>query len=44
MKPYSWSLSDIIEQRLFKFLFSEEDIYEPNFGGLVGELEEWLTE
>ena len=41
--PYSWSLSDIIEQRLFKFLFSEEDVYEPNFGGLVGELEEWLT-
>jgi uncharacterized protein len=40
---YSWSLSDIIEQRLFKFLFSEEDVYEPNFGGLVGELEEWLT-
>ena len=43
VKPYSWSLSDIIEQRLFKFLFSEEDVYEPNFGGLVGELEEWLT-
>ncbi len=42
-KPYSWSLSDIIEQRLFRFLFSEEDVYEPNFGGLVGELEEWLT-
>jgi DNA helicase HerA-like ATPase len=41
--PYSWSLSDIIEQRLFKFLFSEEDVYEPNFGGLVGEMEEWLT-
>ena len=37
MKPYSWSLADIIEQRLFKFLFSEEDIYDPNFGGLVGE-------
>jgi uncharacterized protein len=43
VKPYSWSLSDIIEQRLFKFLFSEEDVYEPNFGGLVGELEESLT-
>lgn len=37
------SLSDIIEQRLFKFLFSEEDVYEPNFGALVGEVEEWLT-
>jgi DNA helicase HerA-like ATPase len=43
VKPYSWSLSDIIEQRLFRFLFSEEDVYEPNFGGLVGELEELLT-
>jgi DNA helicase HerA-like ATPase len=43
VKAYSWSLADIIEQRLFKFLFSEEDVYEPNFGGLVGELEEWLT-
>jgi hypothetical protein len=43
VRPYSWSLSDIIEQRLFPFLFSEEDIYEPNFGGLVGQLEEWLT-
>src|SRR5262249_41469327 len=43
VKPYSWSLADVIERRLFKFLFSEEDVYEPNFGGLVGELEEWLT-
>jgi hypothetical protein len=41
---YSWSLSDIIEHRLFKFLFSEEDIYDANFGGLVGELEERLTD
>jgi uncharacterized protein len=43
VKPYSWSLSDIIENRLLKFLFSEEDIYDANFGGLVGEVEEWLT-
>jgi hypothetical protein len=43
VKPYSWSLSDIIEQRLFTFLFAEEDVYEPNFGGLVGEVEEDLT-
>jgi hypothetical protein len=41
---YSWALSDIIEHRLFKFLFSEEDIYDANFGGLVGELEERLTD
>jgi DNA helicase HerA-like ATPase len=43
VKPYSWSLSDIIENRLFRFLFSEADIYDANFGGLVGELEDWLT-
>jgi DNA helicase HerA-like ATPase len=43
VQPYSWSLSDIIEQRLFRFLFSETDIYDANFGGLVGELEDWLT-
>lgn len=43
VKPYSWSLADIIEQRLFKFLFSEEDVYDANFGGLVGELDEALT-
>lgn len=43
VKQYSWSLSDVIEQRLFKFLFAEEDIYDANFGGLVGELEEKLT-
>ncbi|MBA4190603.1 MAG: ATP-binding protein [Planctomycetaceae bacterium] len=43
VKGYSWSLSDVIEQRLFKFLFAEEDIYDANFGGLVGELEESLT-
>jgi hypothetical protein len=43
VRPYSWSLSDIIEQRLFRFLFSETDIYDANFGGLVGELEDWLT-
>lgn len=41
--PYSWSLSDIIEHRLFRFLFSEDDIYDTNFGGLVGEMEEFLT-
>jgi DNA helicase HerA-like ATPase len=43
VRPYSWSLSDIIEHRLFRFLFSEDDIYDANFGGLVGEVEDWLT-
>jgi hypothetical protein len=43
VKPYSWSLSDVIKHQLFRFLFSEDDIYDANFGGLVGELEDWLT-
>lgn len=43
VKPYSWSLADIIEQGLFKFLFAEEEIGTANLGGLVGEVEEWLT-
>ncbi len=43
VKPYSWSLSNIIENGLFKFLFSEEEIGTANLGGLVGEVEEWLT-
>lgn len=43
VKPYSWSLSDVIKHGLFRFLFSEDDIYDANFGGLVGEVEDWLT-
>lgn len=43
VQPYSWSLADIIADGLFRFLFSDEDVYDPNFGGLVGEVEEWLT-
>jgi DNA helicase HerA-like ATPase len=43
IKAFSWSLSDIIEQGLFEFLFSDDDVYEPNFGGLVGDVQEWLT-
>lgn len=43
VKPYSWSLSDIIERRLFSFLFAEEELGTANLGGLVGEIEEWLT-
>ena len=43
VKPYSWSLSDIIEQGLFKYLFAADDLSTANLGGLVGEVEEWLT-
>lgn len=43
VQPFSWSLADVIERGLFKFLFAEEDIQTANLGGLVGEVEEWLT-
>jgi DNA helicase HerA-like ATPase len=43
VRPYSWSLADIIEQGLFQYLFAEDDIDDPNFGGLVMAVEEWLT-
>jgi hypothetical protein len=43
VEPYSWSLSDIIAHGLFKFLFSEDDINTANLGGLVSDVEDWLT-
>ena len=43
VKPYSWALSDVIEMGLFKYLFSEDDIGTANLGGLVNDVEEWLT-
>ncbi len=43
VKPYSWSLSDIIEGGLFKYLFAWDDLNSANLGGLVSEVEEWLT-
>lgn len=43
VKAYSWSLSDIIEGGLFKFLFAEDDLQSANLGGLVNDVEEWLT-
>lgn len=44
VSPYSWSLSNIIEQGLFKYLFSESDKTSVNLGGLVADVEEWLTD
>ncbi len=43
VKPYSWSLSDIVEGCLFKYLFAGDDLNSANLGGLVSEVEEWLT-
>ncbi|CAN5400145.1 ATP-binding protein [soil metagenome] len=44
VKPYSWSLADVIAHGLFRFLFADDAIYDPNFGGYVDELEEFLTD
>jgi hypothetical protein len=41
---YSWGLADVIEQGLFRFLFADDDLGSPNFGALVGAIEERLTE
>ncbi|MFL5339964.1 MAG: ATP-binding protein [Gemmataceae bacterium] len=44
VKPYSWSLKDVIEAGLFTYLFAEEDVYDANFGALVMDLENHLTD
>ncbi|HEY7427113.1 MAG TPA: ATP-binding protein, partial [Gemmataceae bacterium] len=44
VEAYSWGLADVIEQRLFRFLFADEDIGNPNFSALVGAIEERLTD
>jgi hypothetical protein len=43
VKPYSWSLSDVIERGLFPYLFAETDANDANFGALALDLENWLT-
>lgn len=43
VQPYSWALKDVIEHELFRFLFAEDELGGANLGGLVGEVEEWLT-
>jgi len=40
---YSWGLADIIELGLFRYLFADDDLGSPNFGTLVGAIEERLT-
>lgn len=44
VEAYSWGLADVIEQRLFRFLFADEDIGNANFGALVGGIEDRLTD
>ena len=43
VRPYSWSLSDIISNGLFSYLFAEVDANDVNFGSLVLDIESWLT-
>jgi DNA helicase HerA-like ATPase len=43
IKKYSWSLSDVIEQGIFRFLFAEVDSQNENFIGLVSHVESHLT-
>jgi DNA helicase HerA-like ATPase len=44
VKPYSWSLSNIIERGLLLYLFADEDASDPNFSTLVLDIEAWLTD
>jgi DNA helicase HerA-like ATPase len=43
VKPYSWSLKDVIERGLLSYLFAEEDVRDANFGALALDIENWLT-
>lgn len=43
VKPYSWSLGDIIARGLLIYLFAESDANDANFSALVLDLENWLT-
>jgi uncharacterized protein len=44
VEPYSWSLADIIREDLLQYLFAEEDASDPNFGALVLDIKEHLTQ
>jgi uncharacterized protein len=43
-QPYSWSLSDVIAQELFLYLFNDDDSNNENFRVLVLDLEARLTQ
>lgn len=44
VEPYSWSLADVIQEDLLQYLFADEDANDPNFGALVLDLKEHLTQ
>lgn len=44
VEPYSWGLHDIVREGLFRYLFAETDANDANFGALVLDLENWMTQ
>jgi hypothetical protein len=44
VRPYSWSLRDVIAHGLLEYLFAEADANDANFGALVLDIQNWLTE
>jgi hypothetical protein len=44
VQPYSWGLKDIVMLGLLPYLFADEDANDANFGALVLDIEEWLTD
>lgn len=43
VRPYSWSLKDVIERGLFTYLFADEDVADANFGTLLFAIDLKLT-
>ena len=44
VKPYSWTLANVVERALLPYLFAEVDADDANFSVLVHDIENWLTE
>ncbi len=44
VSPYSWGLADVIRDRLFRYLFADDDIGDDNFEGVVLDVEARLTD
>lgn len=43
VKPYSWSLRNVVEEDLLLYLFSDSDAHDANFGALVMDIQSLLT-
>jgi DNA helicase HerA-like ATPase len=44
VKPYSWSLRDIVEKNLLLYLFADEDAAQANFAALVYDIIDLITD